>query len=763
MWRDHRARGEVRADCGGQGPGWRGRQILATAGGVRVRPASKMQPKILLDGRTVGEAWLEEKAAACFAALRNPWRVGPGIVCGVLYVVLDRMTVFFQMWQGVSAWYPPVGLEVAVLTGLGGAYLPWMAVAGISSAIVNYHESPFSVATWVMVFVSVGGYTCAAYLLRRMLRDHAPFQTLGDVFRYLGVTLSAAVVVGTLGPVVLTWDKTILPADYPRAAVSWFVGDSVALVCLTPFLLLHVTPWLRRRAESYERRAEIAAAGPERIRAKRFGARGSLEMAAQGGSILLALWIVFGSHLAQSFELFYLLFLPTIWIAVRHGMPGATIATLMLNLGAMVMLKIAPEDMQRLGVLQFLMLIVSLTGLCLGALITERESSENGLRESEARLLAMVGAIDEIVFEFDSGGIFRNVWTTNESALARPKLELLGSGVAQILGEEVAGRLIETIRRVVLTGRSESIEYAIPMWQGARWFLGRVSPIRSADGARRTVCVTARDITERKNAEDELRRAKEAAEAASHAKSEFLANISHEFRTPMNGILGMTELILDTEINSEQREYLEMVKTSADSLLGLLSDILDFSKVEAGKLELQNQEFAPATSLAETLQVMRFRAHQKSIELRWEIDANVPQRVIGDSMRLRQVLVNLVGNAIKFTEQGEVLVKVETQEERGDRVILHFRVTDSGIGIPKQKQSMIFEAFTQADSSTTRKYGGTGLGLAITTRLVSLMEGKLWVESESGQGSTFHFTVTFGAVPQEAALARAEQNDEGAQ
>ena len=725
---------------------------------------SKLQRRTVQAGRSDwGEAWLGYKAAEIFTALRNPWRTVPAIVFAVLYVLLDRATVFFQMWQGVSAWYPPVGLEVGLLAGLGLGYAPVMAVAGISSSILNYHQSAVALSTWLMVAVSVGGYSGASYLLRRMLRDHAPFQTLGDVFRYLCVALGTAVFVGTIGPLALTWGNVIPRADYPRAALSWFIGDSVALVCLTPFLLLHVTPWLRRRAELYERRAQMPAPRTERSRAKLLGNRGSLEVMAQAGSVVLALWIVFGSHVAQSYELFYLLFLPTIWIAVRQGMSGVTSATLLLNLGSMVMLKIDPEDMRRLGVLQFLMLIVSLTGLCLGALITERESSENGLRESEARLLAMVGAIDEIVFEFDSGGIFRNVWTTNESALARPKLELLGSGVAQILGEEVAGRLIETIRRVVLTGRSESIEYAIPMWQGARWFLGRVSPIRSADGARRTVCMTARDITERKNAEDELRRAKEAAEAASHAKSEFLANISHEFRTPMNGILGMTELILDTEINSEQREYLEMVKTSADSLLGLLSDILDFSKVEAGKLELQNQEFAPATSLAETLQVMRFRAHQKSIELRWEIDANVPQRVIGDSMRLRQVLVNLVGNAIKFTEQGEVLVKVETQEERGDRVILHFRVTDSGIGIPKQKQSMIFEAFTQADSSTTRKYGGTGLGLAITTRLVSLMEGKLWVESESGQGSTFHFTVTFGAVPQEAALARAEQNDEGAQ
>jgi PAS domain S-box-containing protein len=728
-----------------------------------LNPASKTRRKILHERRAaLGEAWRGDKFAEFFTALRNPWRVVPGIIFFILYILLDRLTVFFQMWQGVSAWYPPVGLEVAVLTGLGLAYAPVMFVAGLSASVLNYHLSPFALSTWVMICISVGGYTGASYLLRRVLRAETPFQTLGDVFRYLGVALGGAVFVGVFGPLALMSDKLILRMEYSRAALSWFVGDSVALVCLTPFLLLHVTPWLRKRAENYDQRGEIPAAIVKRVRAKAFGARGSLELIAQAGSIVLALWIVFGSHVAQSSEVFYLLFLPTIWIAVRHGMSGATCATLVLNLGAMAMLRIAPEDIRRLGVLQFLMLIVSLTGLCLGALITERESSEQELRDGEARLQAMVGAIDEIVFEFDGAGIIRNVWTTNEAALARPKNELLGSSVGQVLGEEVARPFVETIRRVIATGHAESIEYSIPIGPDVRWFLGRVSPIQSSDSAAKTVCMAARDITPRKQAEDDLLAAKEAAEAASQAKSEFLANISHEFRTPMNGILGMTELILDMEINPEQREYLEMVKTSADSLLHLLSDILDFSKVEAGKLELVDHEFTLAPSLAETLQVMRFRARQKGIELDWRVEANVPDRVIGDASRLRQVLVNLVGNAIKFTERGKVLVQVESQEQGGGRVILHFRVTDSGIGIAKEKQSMIFEAFTQADSSTTRNYGGTGLGLAITTRLVTLMAGRLWVESEWGQGSTFHFTVTFGLAQQEQALAMRNQNREGA-
>jgi PAS domain S-box-containing protein len=533
----------------------------------------------------------------------------------------------------------------------------------------------------------------------------------------------------------------------------------VALLCVTPFLLIHVMPWVRERGEQYARCGQVKTPS---LPWRATGRGGVLESSAQAGSVVLALVIVFASNLAQSHELFYLLFLPTIWVAVRHGMAGATWVVLGLDMGAMTMLKLYPEDLHRLGMLQFLMFIVSLTGLSLGALTTERENSEQGLRTTEARLLAMVGAIDEIVFEFDGAGIFRNVWTTNEAALARPRSEILGASIAQIFGEEIARPFLETLRRVIATGQGESIEYSLPFGSEVHWFLGRVSPIKSPAGALKTVCMTARDITPRKEAEDELRRAKEAAEVGSQAKSDFLANISHEFRTPMNGILGMTELILDTDINSEQREYLEMVKSSADSLLRLLSDILDFSKVEAGKVELVDHEFALEQSLAETLQVMRFRAQQKGIELRWRIRPEVPERVVGDATRLRQVLVNLVGNAIKFTERGEVVVQVETQEQSKERVVLHFRVKDSGIGIPKDKQAMIFEAFTQADSSTTRKYGGTGLGLAITTRLVTLMEGKLWVESEWGQGSTFHFTATFGLVLEESALAMRDQNREGA-
>ena len=338
---------------------------------------------------------------------------------------------------------------------------------------------------------------------------------------------------------------------------------------------------------------------------------------------------------------------------------------------------------------------------------------------------------------------------TAAGMLVAERKQLVGSRLAKWVARGHRDDCSRHLQAALQSASKETCELPILRGDGSE-FLGHleIMPIKSHESGKAAGWrVTISDVTARKRVEEELARTKEAAEKASLAKSRFLANVSHELRTPMNAILGMTQLALNDELSPAVRDYLETVMQSSESLLELLNDLLDFSRIEEGRLELESVAFSLRKTVNQVLKCMSVRALEKGLELSGDLSDDVPDNVLGDPSRLRQVLVNLVGNAVKFTERGSVTIRVRKQSESKEKVDLLFSVADTGIGISAQEQQKIFAPFTQADPSTTRSYGGTGLGLAISADLVKLMGGKIWVESRLGAGSTFYCTVRLKPAP----------------
>jgi two-component system sensor histidine kinase/response regulator len=388
--------------------------------------------------------------------------------------------------------------------------------------------------------------------------------------------------------------------------------------------------------------------------------------------------------------------------------------------------------------------------------ITERKRAESELAESEQRYRLLFDSNPHPMWVFDSDTLrFLGV---NDAAVAHygySRDEFLAMTLLDIRAAAEIPRLLNNLCTeapsplpcVWKHRRKDGSYIDVDVASHAFEFKGRPAEL-----------ILATDVTATLKAQSELREAKLAAESANRAKSEFLANMSHEIRTPMNGIVGMTELLLDMDLTPDQLECLGMVRSSADSLLSLINDILDFSKIEAGRLDFENIEFDLRDSLDDALRTVGWRADQKGLEVVCEIAPDVPLSLVGDPTRLRQVVLNLLGNAIKFTEHGEVTLQCALDSQTSADALLHLRVTDSGIGIPQEQQAAVFSAFTQADSSMTRKYGGTGLGLTISARLVEMMGGRIWLESEPGKGSTFHFTAQVAIGTKRARGASAPVN-----
>lgn len=382
--------------------------------------------------------------------------------------------------------------------------------------------------------------------------------------------------------------------------------------------------------------------------------------------------------------------------------------------------------------------------------VTKHKNAESALEHERYLLHALMDNLPHNIYFKDTQSRFIriNKALTQCFGLNDPS-EALGKTDADFFTNEHAQEALADEQEIMRSGQPILDKEEKETWTDGHmtWAATSKLPLRSTSGEIIGTFGISRDITDRKRAKIQLQAAKEAAELANRVKSEFLATMSHEIRTPMNGIIGMIDLLRNTEPTSQQRTYLDLASQSAETLLRLINDILDFSKIEAGKFELESVGFNLRDTLGDTLHTLSGRASAKELELTYRIPPEIPDNLVGDPGRLCQIILNLAGNAIKFTEKGEISVDVRLESQVHDTIRLHFAVTDTGPGIPSEKQKIIFEAFRQADSSMSRRYGGTGLGLAISSHLAELMKGRMWVESEIGMGSTFHFIATFSLQP----------------
>ncbi|MEO5804530.1 MAG: response regulator [Verrucomicrobiota bacterium] len=634
------------------------------------------------------------------------------------------------MAGNVALVWPPAGIALAAILLFGNRFWPGVALGAVLFSFLN--GTPIGFFTLgTAIGNSLGAIICA-FLLKRMVDFHTSLDRVRDVAGFvflaclLGTTVNAAFnVVSLCYAGEIPWDAML------SSMLAWWVPNAMAGLVIAPVILTWGSPSHLKWNPKFIVEAILCSAG-----------------LILGTLVSFNSWHVYG---IQTYPLAYLPYPFLVWGALRFGQRGATTGTLVVSsLAILALLQkrgpfVTDNEQDSLILIGSYIGILAVTNMLLAAAATERQRAEEARRQSADRFRVVASATNDAIWDWDlvTNVVWRNEGMHTLFGYAENKVgREMNWWYEQIHPDDKDQVVFSLWQFIKSDDKLWSAEYRCRRNDGTyASVLDRAYLTRDDNQRPVRVIGATMDITERKSIEAALAKARDAALSAARQKSEFLAKMSHEIRTPMNGVIGMTGLLRDTPLNPQQRDFADTIHSSADSLLTIINDVLDFSKIEAGKLTFEIHDFDLHESVESTLELLAGEAHQRGIELAGSVDPNTPTCVRGDLGRLRQVLTNLVSNAIKFTDKGEVVIHAALENETETQLTVRFEVTDTGIGIAPQAQALLFQSFSQADSSTTRKYRGTGLGLAIAKQLVQMMSGEIGVVSEVGRGSKFWFTV----------------------